>query len=306
MRAATRRVARWTLLGALLAAIGARASSSDAPGTLTAPAMHSIPAGSYLMGDAVGDGEASERPTHRVRLKAFQLGQYEVTRTEFGRFVAATGYRTDAERDKAPGCSTVDLASGRWALHAGYSWRDPGFEQSDAHPVVCVSWNDAQAYIAWLNRQTHRHYRLPSEAEWEYAARAGSTAKYPWGADPNAGCTYANGQDQTPLPGAAWHWQQPMQCRDGYFYTAPVGSYRSNGFDLHDTTGNVSEWVEDCYHPNYDGAPADGSVWRSVDCAQRVARGGSWSNGPAHLRVSGRGRLMPTERYVDIGFRLAR
>ena len=203
-------------------------------------------------------------------------------------------------------CATFDLATGEWGYRAGFSWRDPGFEQTDDHPVLCVTWNDAQAYLKWLTEQTGRHYRLPTEAEYEYVARAGSPAKYPWGADPNQGCRYANVPDQTPWPdGSHRQWIYKLECNDHYFFTAPVGSYQANAFGLYDMIGNAWSWTADCYHDSYAGAPTDGSAWMAGDCLRRVIRGSAWGGNPAYLRVSARYRLVPTERGDHIGFRLA-
>jgi formylglycine-generating enzyme required for sulfatase activity len=265
-----------------------------------------IQSASFRMGDLVGDGNADEKPVHDVLVEPFRLGRFEVTRGQFSRFVAATGYATEAERGVGiNGCAVLDANSGEWSYRARYSWRDPGFEQADQEPVVCVSWNDTQAYIKWLNDQTHGRFRLPSEAEWEFAARAGSEGRFPWGMDADKGCQYANGADQTPWPNGGRKWSSAMHCDDHFFFTAPVGSYQANHFGLNDMIGNVWEWVQDCYHGNYAGAPADGSAWESAGCSSRVFRGGAWDDDPAHLRVSARGWIDPSGRYVNQGFRLA-
>jgi formylglycine-generating enzyme required for sulfatase activity len=222
-----------------------RSAKSDAAAidSLSGP-MARIGAGELHMGDSIGEGEPDEKPTHVVRIKAFQIGRFEVTRAQFRRFANQTGYRTDAEHDlNASGCRTLDPGTGRWSYRTGVSWRSPGFEQTDEHPVVCVSWNDAQAYIHWLNSETGKHFRLASEAEWEYAARAGSAARYPWGMESNVACRFANGADQTNWPGLKMKWKAPLPCRDGFFNTAPVGSYQPNDWGLSDLIGNVSEWT---------------------------------------------------------------
>ena len=280
-------------------------ASTDAALSEQVGRMVEIAAGDYRMGDAIGDGQPDEKPVHSVHIRAFRIAGTTVTRAQFAAFVRDTGYRTDAERDAggAQGCYTLDLSGGKWAYRAGYSWRDPGFVQADTHPIVCVSFDDAQAYIEWLNRKTQRHFRLPSEAEWEYAARAGSVAKYPWGMDADQGCRYANGADQTPWPDAG-SFSKKMECKDGYFYTAPVASFQANDFGLFDMIGNVWQWTADCYHVTYEGAPGDGSAWTSGDCSRRVLRGGSWYDNPANLRVSYR-RNDTTNRNDNIGFRLA-
>jgi len=281
--------------------------------------MIDIPGGVFRMGDTVGTGELNEKPPHEVTIKDFWLGRTEVTRGQFQRFVTATNYRTEAERDVGNiGCVTLDVTTAQFNYRSGFSWRDVGFDQTDEHPVACVSWNDANAFIMWINNETGRHFRMPSEAEWEYAARAGSTTIYPWGVDANKGCRYANGADQTPWVDrtgrslkAPWpfrspaRWEDRMECNDFYFYTAPVGTYQPNDFGLNDIIGNVWEWTEDCYHEDYAGAPTDGSAWISGDCPRRVFRGGAWSSLPASLRVSTRRGGETSGRADTVGFRLA-
>lgn len=273
------------------------------------PQMLDIPAGQFRMGDGAGRGQADELPVHDVTIRAFRLGQHEVTIGEFRRFVTATNYLTDAERNldhegcygrRAPDGSKWDVGRG-WI--AGTSWQAPGYPVTENHPVACVSFNDVQAYLDWLSRETGTRYRLPSEAEWEYAARAGTTTTYPWGDDPDAGCTRANGRDLTPWPdGGAW--DQRMNCRDGHFSPAPVGTYAANAFGLHEMIGNVSEWVQDCRHDSYAGAPADGSAWTDGDCNARLVRGGTFVYGPPGLRSANRTWSEPGYRVWYQGFRV--
>src|SRR5262249_449287 len=143
--------------------------------------------------------------------------------------------------------------------------------------VINLSWNDARQYVAWLSRKSGKSYRLLTEAEWEYAARAGTTTRFSWGNTESDLCGYANGADLTAKDkNASW----AASCRDGHVNTAPVGSFKPNPFGLHDMHGNVWEWVEDNWHPHYQGAPTDGSVWQGGDSSLRVQRGGSWSNYP--------------------------
>ena len=262
------------------------------------------------MGDGAGNGQGDERPVHDVTVRAFALGRHEVTIGEFRRFVAATGYLTDAERSvghegcygrQAPNGSPWDTGRG-WIR--GFTWQAPGYSVTDRHPVACVSWNDAQEYLRWLSRSTGRRYRLPSEAEWEYAARAGSQHIYPWGDEPDAGCTHANGRDLTPWPDGGV-WDTRMNCNDGHFWPAPVGSFAANRFGLHEMIGNISEWTEDCRHDDYIGAPTDGSAWREGgDCSQRVVRGGTFVYGPPGLRSANRTWNEPTYRVWYQGFRV--
>ena len=177
---------------------------------------------------------------------------------------------------------------------AAADWRHPPFPQTDRHPVVNVSWNDAKAYVAWLSQTTERQYRLPSEAEWEYAARAGTaTARY-WGDRTRDACRYANVDDTA------------HGCEGGYGRTMPVGSFEHNRFGLYDMLGNVWEWTEDCWNGNYDGAPADGSPWLRGNCSRRVMRGGSWGLDPKRIRSANR-NYGTTGIWGDIiGFRVAR
>ena len=266
------------------------------------PEMVVVPAGSYLMGSPsyergrLGD---EEDPMHEVTIAApFAIGLYEVTVAEFGRFVDETGYSAGNSCETYEGGKVEDRA---------WDWRNPSFDQSERHPVACVSWNDAQAYVAWLSRETGEEYRLPSESEWEYAARAGTTMAQPWGEDGSDQCRHANGADASlkerysVLP-AAW-------CRDEHVHTAPVGSFAANAWGLHDMLGNVSEWTEDCWHGNYSGAPSDGSAWHgstggSTGCGLRVLRGCSWFYDPLCLRAAFRYAGAVGLRDSNNGFRV--
>ena len=274
------------------------------------PPMVVVPAGTFTMGSDPRDDESEldERPRHRVEVGRFALAQYEVTRGEYAEFVAATGHATDggcfiqrAERTDAGGLRAV------WRRSVTASWREPGFAQGDGHSAVCVSWLDAGAYVRWLSGRTGETYRLPSEAEWEYAARAGTVTKRYWGDGSDGQCGYANGADDA--------WERSMEgdnwlvadCGDGAARTAPTGSYTPNQFGLYDMLGNVWEWVEDCWHENYARAPGDGTAWTSGgDCGLRVLRGGSWHNAPRHLRSANRFGLTAGIRYDARGFRVSR
>ncbi len=251
-----------------------------------------IPAGSFMMGSNVG--QDNEKPIHRVTLKAFALGKYAVTKGQFAVFVQATAYRTEAEL--GDGC--YGWRGSEFKKSTMYSRRNAGFEQGDDHPVVCVSWNDAKAYTQWLNQSTGRTYRLPSEAEREYAARAGTTSQYMWG--DTASHEHANYGTDTCCSGLA-------QGKDQWEYTAPVGQFPPNAFGLHDLHGNVWEWVQDGYHDSYIGAPTDGSAWqRRAEQQYRVLRGGSWDYVPDGMRSAFRDWLTPTNRAGNLGFRVAR
>jgi len=219
-----------------------------------------VPAGTFLMGDP--------KSAHTVAVKAFKLGAYEVTFDQYDTFATATG-RTLPN----------DQGWGRGQL-----------------PVINVSWDDAQAFATWLKAQSGVNYRLPTEAEWEYAARAGTTTDYPWGS--TASHEQANYGKDDCCAGLA-------QGRDQWIYTAPVGSFPPNAFGLYDMIGNVWEWTEDCYHEAYVGAPVDGSAWLSGDCGRRVFRGGSWADDPQSLPIWSRTRDDTTGRSYSVGFRLA-
>ena len=260
----------------------------------TCPQMVVVPGGSYQMGSPSYEAgrDEDEGPVHRVTIgQAFAVGVYEVTRGEYGRFVSATGYEGES------GCWT--WRGGKWEEEKGWSWRDPGYRQSEREPVVCVSWQDARAYVEWLSRQTGKAYRLLSEAEWEYVARAGTTTARYWGEGESGQCRYANGGD------SSWA-SDGANCDDGHYRTAPVGSFRPNAFGLYDVSGNVWEWTQDCWNASYAGAPSNGQAWERGDCSRRVLRGGSWFNYPRLLRSANRGWNTAVNRPSYIGFRIAR
>ena len=268
------------------------------------PEMVVVPSGKFTMGapaaetarEGVPDNIApNERPQHEVTVSSFALGKYAVTRGEFAAFVAATGY-------DPKGCNVSD--GNQIRLDENASWRDPNFDQTDRHPVVCVTWDDAQAYIKWLSAKTGQRYRLPSEAEWEYAARAGTTTARYWGDDPNLQCDYANGSDLTAKEQyAGW---TVANCRDGYVHTAPVGSFRPNPWGLYDMLGNAWQLTADCWNKNYSGAPADGSAWTGGDCGKHAARGGAWPAISWKIRSAHRIWFETGIRSYITGFRLAR
>jgi formylglycine-generating enzyme required for sulfatase activity len=275
------------------------------------PEMVVVGTGSFLMGSPAGEAgrEGDEGPQRQVRVtRAFALGRTEVTVGEFGRFVEASKYVTEAERNVGKeGCWAFNDADGKWDWRSGRSWKSPGFEQSERHPVVCVSFNDVQAYVQWLSRQTGQTYRLPSEAEWEYAARAGSTTSRPWADNADEACRHGNVGDQSKSP-TGRTWTTKHECNDGHWYTAPVGSYAANGWGLKDMLGNVWEWVQDCYdEKSYAGkAPNDGSAYEVAGCSSRALRGGSWYVEPAGARSAFRYGGTAGSRDGNIGFRLAR
>ena len=258
------------------------------------PEMVVIPAGEFQMGSPEEWPWEEEQPQHRVRVGRFALGRYEVTRAEYAAFSAATGRDPDS-------CFAYTV---EW--RPGQNWRSPGYPQTDEHPVVCVSWDDARAYVRWLSRETGANYRLPSEAEWEYAARGGTTTRWYWGEDSTGQCSNANGADAAAR--RRWEdWAWAVPCNDGRVFTAPVGMFGANGFGLFDVAGNAEEWVEDCWHDDYRGAPADGRAWTSGgDCDRRVHRGGSWSGGRTALSSTHRGSPETWSSSNYVGFRVAR
>lgn len=272
------------------------------------PEMVLIAVGSFQMGSADTQAvhNSDESPRHAVTIaKPFALARCEVTVAEFRRFIEATTYITEAER--SGGCYTWDAKNLKKQQNPLTSWRYPGFDQTDKHPVACVSWQDAKAYIRWLNQDlglAMDTYRLPSEAEWEYAARAGSQTAYFWHSASQ--CDYANGADLTlKNDGDDTKWTY-ADCKDGFSYTAPVASFKANVWGLYDLSGNVWEWVEDCWHDNYQGAPNDGSAWLAGTCDQRSVRGGAWDFNPSGLHSAIRSWYRPDDTDIDVGFRLAR
>jgi formylglycine-generating enzyme required for sulfatase activity len=276
------------------------------------PLIVAVPAGSFMMGSTSKEADregvdpelvSDERPVHSVSVNRFSLGVAEVTRDQFDAFVRATGHQAGGP------CRVYDPAQGKGIESGVNDWRDPGFPQGGDHPVVCVNWNDAKAYAQWLSQETGKAYRLASEAEWEYAARAGTAASRYWGdsrSDP--ACLNANVSDRTIAAALnlATSDDSIFQCADGYVYTAPVGRFQANAFGLHDMIGNVFEWTEDCYHDSYIGAPTNGSAWVAGDCSFRVARGGSWISQRGFVRSAIRVRVSSSVRGDSLGFRVAR
>ena len=255
------------------------------------PELVVVPSGSFMMGSPSGESGRydDEGPQHRVTFdRAFAVGVYEVTFGEYSRFVSATGH--------ASGDSCWVYKSGGWMEGSGHHWKSPGFSQGERHPVVCVSWNDAKAYVRWLSGETGETYRLLSESEWEYVARAGTTGPFHTGATISTKQANYDG-NYTYGPGREGRYREK---------TSPVGSFAPNGFGLHDVHGNVFEWVEDCWHGSYDGAPTDGSAWESGECGRRVLRGGSWNDVPQFLRSALRYWFTSGNRNNDFGFRVAR
>ena len=231
------------------------------------PEMVVVPEGTYMKGSPEMGGMYFNPVYEATIARPFAVGVKEVTRGEFARFVSATGHPM--------GDSCRVYGDGEWEERSGRSWRHPGFSQTDEHPAACVSWDDAKAYVGWLSGRTGENYRLLSDVEWEYVARAGTKTAYWWGDD--------IGRNRANCDGCGSRWDARG--------TAPVGSFPANPFGLHDVLGNVWEWVEDCY---------------LAYCTQRVLRGGSWGSRPMDLRSALRAGHLPDPRYFLIGFRVAR
>jgi formylglycine-generating enzyme required for sulfatase activity len=241
--------------------------------------------------DASGGCRSSEFPAHNVDLQPFEISQHEVTVGQFEHFVEATKYQTDAEVESR-GCVYQDLdkPGDPFLMKPEYNWRNPGFEQDESHPVTCISWSDTQAYLTWLNQETDGQYRLPSEAEWEFAARGGKSTEFFWG---TAGALHLSANHNNE--------------KDGWAYTATVGSFPANEYSVQDTSGNVWEWVQDCWHDSYDGAPTDGSAWVTGCKASnsKTRRGGGWDGDAPGIRSAVRSSGAVNDRSNLYGFRIA-
>jgi len=284
------------------AQIGALLGDGRFRDCIDCPEMAVVPGGTFTMGATPGEEErAGIRPEFRgragpqreVAVDAIALGRFEVTRAEFDAFAEATG------REPAGGCRILE--NDLWVLDETRSWRDPAFDQGDREPAVCVSWQDARAYAAWLSLKTGQDYRLPTEAEWEYAARAGTSTARPWGDAAAEQCRHANGADRTAGEAFGWPADDVAACTDGIAYTAAGGSFAANGFGLHDMLGNAWEWTQDCWTPDLSAAAGPGEA-----CPRRVVRGGSWDHGPALLRPAQRSWYLSDDRLSSGGFRVAR
>jgi formylglycine-generating enzyme required for sulfatase activity len=278
----------------------------------TCPELVIVPAGVFTLGTSASaaevDAERGEAPPQPVTLsRPFALGRYEVTVGQFREFVAATQYAPNGDCRVASG--------GAWTRLPDHGWQDPGFATApvDEDPAVCVSWDDAKAYADWLARATGQKYRLPSETEWEYAARGGTTTPRYFGdhdsdeaALLSVACDYANVYDTSAVIELGLV-EPNARCSDGHTYVAAVGSFKPNAFDLHDMIGNAREWVQDCYTATYTGRPLDGRPWEwAGGCELRGVRGGSWASRPSAARAAARGAEPQSLRQADLGFRVAR
>jgi formylglycine-generating enzyme required for sulfatase activity len=243
------------------------------------PEMVRLLGGSFVMGESGGTGTLYERPLRDVTISEFSIGRYEVTFDEWDACFRAGGCLKNPE--------------------------DEGWGRG-RRPVINVSWVDAQQYVHWLSQKTGRKYRLPTEAEWEYAARAGTTGRYFWGEGAEWACESANVFDLTSsIHYPNWHWR--ATCDDGFAQTAPVGSFQPNKWGLYDVSGNVWEWVQDCWHSDYTNAPVNGEAWISGgECGKRVNRGGGWGNHPRSMRSATRDADGAEGFSNAMGFRVAR
>lgn len=266
------------------------------------PELVSIPAGSFTMGSPANDeaGRSPEKPQVKVTIaRPFALMTTEVTRDQYAAFVK------DTQREPDKGCYLPDGGDGKYDDKADFL--HPGIKQEGNHPVVCVSWSDAHDYAEWLSAKTGKRYRLPSEAERDYAARGAKKTTWIWGEDSASanGCKIANvfdkaGKAKYPIN------DDLLPCSDNFAETGPVDAFPANGFGLKGMIGNVWEWVEDCYHETYQGAPTDGSAWEEDSCEKRVLRGSSYIDNVWDSRFASRDMMAAGDRNTNVGFRLAR
>ncbi|MDC0226112.1 formylglycine-generating enzyme family protein [Gammaproteobacteria bacterium] len=283
------------------------------------PQLIEVKPGSFIKGspEEVEGSRDDERPQHEVNIAyTFYASKFEVKRIEYEQFINDTGY------DMSGGC--YGATEEGIVLGEDLSWFEPGYQVSDDHPVVCVSWNDAKAYVRWLSQKTGFKYRLFSESEWEYIARAGTSTIRFWG-DSDEGCEYANGADLDITPEAFLEEMKGRQskivlpddwkvanCHDGYMTSSPVGSFKPNAFGIYDILGNVAEWVEDCWGNSYESTPRDGSPRLDGDCNRPILRGASYYDMPIYLRSSNHYGFESSQsenkdtRYINFGFRVMR
>ncbi len=282
------------------------------------PEMVVIPAGKFIIGSPQGEvgRDEVEGPQKEIHIKSFAAGKYDVSRGEWVTFVLATS------RPVGAGCAFsgfTDTSKKSWEANPQASWQHVGFPQDDTHPVVCITWQDAKDYTEWLSKKTGRHYRLLTEAEWEYAARAGSMTAYPWGVSPSH--EYAN-------YGADSGWTGLVSGKDKWFGTSPVGSFPANAFGLYDMHGNVLQYLEDYFSPSHNQLLPDGSPYKTDtlltmtgrykfmngtrSSAHRMVRGGDWGDPPSMIRsgfrnwAPGGGFTIENYKSGGVGFRIAR
>lgn len=279
----------------------------------TEPQMTPIAGGRYMMGCSNADTscESFEQPQHSVTVSSFSIALSEVTVGQFDKFVNNTGYATDAEKHTGgnSGCFVwsdsggISRSAARWTWDQTKNWRNPGYPQTPEHPVSCVSWNDASRYAQWLSQRTGRPYALPSEAEWELAARANTQGSYGTAATAQGLCAVANIADTTESPSGS-KWSNRISCNDRHWFSAPSASYQANSFGLFDMQGNVWEWVEDIWSNDYSDTPRNGHAHTNGNPKKRVLRGGGWDSEARRARLSSRSRGDIAGRASMTGFRL--
>ena len=262
-----------------------------------------IKAGTFMMGSPKEEEGRwdNEGPQHEVEItEAFYMGAYPVTKGQFAAFVKDDGYQTDPEKDGKGGYA-FDTATAQWEQKPECTWRHPGFSQEDDHPVIEVTWNDATAFCAWLSKKESKPYELPTEAEWEYACRAGTKTRF-WCGDTLASLkgneNIADASLREKCPRANW----TVAWLDGYAFTSPVGTFKPNPWGLYDMSGNVDQWCADGYGPYQYGYIKDPKSKASEN--SRVLRCGSWNFHPSDCRPAFRRGSDPAGRNVDIGFRV--
>lgn len=301
------------LLLLFAAAAGGQAAPAGEPRDCeVCPELAVVPPGQFMMGSAPDapelDAASGESPAVELSFsRPFLVSTREITVGEFRRFVDATGAKA------VPGCRV--WSGGQWVQDHDRSWRDPGFAAppGDDDPVVCVSWDDARAYAEWLSKESGRRYRLPSEAEWEYVARGGTSFPRFWGERDSRedvalslACDYANVYDASAFDALRLPYPN-ARCSDGATWLAPVGRYKPNAFGVYDIIGNAREWVMDCFTGSYAGRPRDVRAWTwQGGCELKGVRGGSFASRPRDARAPARGAELSAHRQSDLGFRVAR
>ncbi len=277
------------------------------------PATVTVAGGSFNMGCSKGDTlcKSYEKPSHSVTVGSFAMTKTEITVSQFSAFVDATAYVTDAEKNAGgnKGCFVwsnsggISRSTARWDWKANTSWRNPGYKQKGDFPVTCVSWSDAVAYADWLSEKTNKRFSLPTEAQWEFAARAGSTDRYLTSNKSSSLCNHANVADRSPSPSGS-KWTKRVACTDNYWFSAPVSSFEPNGAGLYDMQGNVWEWVDDVWASSFKNTPSNGQANKDGDSKSRVLRGGAWDGDANLVRISNRSKATINNRAAMTGFRL--
>lgn len=280
------------------------------------PELVVLPTGTAIVGADASEGislglpadlAAREQPRRRIPIeRSIAFGRFEITIAQFAAFVADTGYAPE------PGCWRFE--SSDWTFDTSLSWRDAKLDQRDDHPVTCVNWHDAEAYVRWLSKRTGHAYRLPSEVEWEYAARAGTEGAYWFGSDRGAICRYLNLGDLDTEARFRWAGRPtkldlawtPEACHDGFATTSPVGAKPPNAFGIYGVLGNVMEWAADCWFDDYSTGPVDQNARASGDCSYRVMRGQGWVAIAGSARASFRRKMAPGDRRFTFGIRVVR